>query len=102
VVGNAAGPGGRSIIDSPDLVDAMESTMINGTPDSTVFKDAPIFLRESLTFPYSYGMEFVVKLLRKGGKEKAFADVLRHPPHTTRQIMEPDTYLSDEKSAPMK
>lgn len=98
----ALAPVGRSIIDSPELVDAMESTMINGTPDSTVFKDAPIFLKESLTFPYSYGMEFVVKLLRKGGKEKAFADVLRNPPHTTRQIMEPDTYLSGERIEPMR
>src|ERR1700687_3156444 len=97
----ALAPVGRSIIDSPELVDAMESTMINGTPDSTVFKDAPIFLKESLTFPYSYGMEFVVKLLRKGAKEKAFADVLRNPPHTTRQIMQPETYLSGEKIEPM-
>ncbi len=98
----ALAPVGRSIIDSPDLVDAMESSMINGTPDSAVFKDAPIFLKESLTFPYSYGMEFVVKLLRKGGKEKAFADVLRNPPHTTRQIMEPDVYLSGENLEPMR
>lgn len=97
----AMAPVGRSIIDSPDLVDAMESTMMNGTPDSTVFKDAPIFMRESLTFPYSYGMDFVVKLLRKGGKEKAFVDVLRNPPHTTRQIMEPDVYLSGENIEPM-
>jgi len=98
----ALAPVGRSIIDSPELVDAMESTMINGTPESTVFKDAPIFLKESLTFPYSYGMEFVVKLLQKGGKEKAFADVLRNPPHTTRQIMEPDVYLSGENIEPMR
>ncbi len=98
----ALAPVGRSIIDSPELVDAMESTMINGTPDSTVFKDAPIFLKESLTFPYSYGMEFVVKLLQKGGKEKAFADVLRNPPHSTRQIMEPDVYLSGENIEPMR
>jgi len=98
----ALAPVGRSITDSPELVDAMESTMINGTPDSTVFKDAPIFLKESLTFPYSYGMEFVVKVLQKGGKERAFADVLRNPPHTTRQIMEPETYLSGEKIEPMR
>jgi hypothetical protein len=66
-----------------------------------VFKDAPIFLKESLTFPYSYGLEFEVKLLQKGGKEKAFAAVLQNPPHTTRQIMEPDTYVSGEKIDPM-
>jgi hypothetical protein len=98
----ALAPVGRSIIDSPELVDAMESSMINGTPDSTVFKDAPIFLKESLTFPYSYGLEFVVKLLRKNGREKAFADVLRNPPHTTRQIMQPETYLSGERIEPMR
>ena len=94
-------PVGRSILDSPDLVDSMESQMENGTDDSTVFKDAPIFLRESLTFPYSYGLKFEMKLLEKGGREKAFAGVLANPPHTTRQIMQPETYLSGEQIAPM-
>ena len=64
-------PVGRSIADSPDLVATMESQMANGTDDSTVFRDAPIFLRESLTFPYSYGLNFVVKLLQTGGKPSA-------------------------------
>ncbi len=94
-------PVGRSILDSPDLVDSMESQMANGTDDSTVFKDAPIFLRESLTFPYSYGLKFEVQLLEKGGKEKAFEGVLANPPHTTRQIMQPETYLSGEEIPPM-
>jgi hypothetical protein len=94
-------PVGRSILDSPDLVDAMESQMANGTDDSKVFKDAPIFLRESLTFPYSYGLKFEVKLLERGGKEKAFAGVLANPPHTTRQIMQPETYLAGEQIASM-
>jgi hypothetical protein len=76
--------------------------MANGTDDSTVFRDAPIFLRESLTFPYSYGLNFVVKLMQKGGKQKAFAAVLAKPPHTTRQIMQPETYLLDEKIEPMR
>ena len=97
----ALAPVGRSIVDSPDLVDEMESSMTNGTPDSTVFKDAPIFLKESLTFPYRYGLEFEIKLMQKGGREKAFAGVLANPPHTTRQIMEPETYLSGERIEPM-
>ena len=97
----AMAPVGRSILDSPDLVDAMESEMSNGTADSAVFKDAPIFMKESLTFPYSYGMRFVVKLMESGGKEKAFAAVLANPPHTTRQIMQPETYMSGERIGPM-
>lgn len=94
-------PVGKSILDSPELVDAMESQMSNGTDDSSVFKDAPIFLRESLTFPYSYGLKFEIKLLEKGGKQKAFADVLANPPRTTRQIMQPETYLAGEQIPPM-
>jgi len=94
-------PVGRSVVDSPDLVETMESQMTNGDDGSTVFKDAPIFLRESLTFPYSYGLKFIVTLIEKGGKEKAFAAVLANPPHTTRQIMQPEAYLTGEKIEPM-
>lgn len=94
-------PVGKSILDSPELVDEMESQMANGTDDSSVFKDAPIFLRESLTFPYSYGLKFEIALLEKGGKQRAFADVLANPPRTTRQIMQPETYLTGEQIPPM-
>lgn len=94
-------PVGRSVVSSPDLVESMETQMSSGDEDSTVFKDAPVFLRESLTFPYSYGLKFIVTLMQKGGKERAFADVLAKPPHTTRQIMQPETYLSGEKIEPM-
>jgi hypothetical protein len=98
----ALAPSGRSIKDSPDLVEAMEAETMTGTPNTKVFNDAPIFMQESLTFPYTYGMEFVVKLMQKGGKEKAFAGVLANPPHTTRQIMQPETYMSGEKIEPMR
>jgi hypothetical protein len=97
----ALAPVGRSLTDSPQLVQAMEEETLTGTPGTKVFNDAPVFMKDSLTFPYSYGMEFIVKLLQKGGKEQAFAAVLRNPPHTTRQIMQPETYLSGETIEPM-
>jgi hypothetical protein len=97
----AMAPTGHTIVDSPVLVDSMVEETLTGTPGTKVFNDAPIFMKESLTFPYSYGLEFIVKLMQKGGKEKAFAGALQNPPHTTRQIMEPDTYLSGEKIEPM-
>ncbi len=98
----ALAPAGRSIADSPDLVEGMEAETLTGTSSTKVFNDAPIFMKESLTFPYSYGMDFVVKLMANGGKEKAFAAVLANPPHTTRQIMQPETYLSGEKIETMR
>jgi hypothetical protein len=98
----AIAPTGRTIADSPGLVDAMETETMTGTSSTKVFNEAPIFMKESLTFPYSYGMEFIVKLLQKGGKEQAFAGVLKNPPHTTRQIMQPETYLSGERIDPIR
>src|SRR5579864_7815757 len=63
----------RTVADSPDVVETLNADMANGTPDSVQFHNAPIFLKESLTFPYRYGMEFEAEVLRAGGKEKAFA-----------------------------
>jgi hypothetical protein len=97
----AIAPTHHSIVDAPSLVDAMEEETMTGDADTKVFNAAPIFMKESLTFPYSYGMEFVIKLLRAGGKEKAFAGLLKNPPVTTRQIMQPETYLSGEKIDPI-
>jgi len=97
----ALAPVGRSLTSSPELMAAMENETLTGTPSTQVFNEAPIFMKESLTFPYSYGMEFIVRLMQKAGKERAFAGVLHHPPHTTRQIMQPETYLSGETIAPM-
>ena len=58
-------------------------------------------MKEALTFPYRYGIDFIAELLIKGGKDKAFAELFRNPPRTTRQIMEPQTYLSGERLEPM-
>lgn len=97
----AIAPTGHSIVDSPALLEAMEDETLTGTPGTKVYNEAPIFMKESMTFPYSYGMEFVVNIWQKAGKERAFAGVLQNPPHTTRQIMQPETYLSGERIEPM-
>lgn len=98
----AIAPTGKSIADVPALIASMEEETLTGTAGTKVFNTAPIFMKESLTFPYSYGMEFVIQVMQKRGKGQAFAAVLKNPPHTTRQIMEPDTYMSDEKIEPMR
>jgi hypothetical protein len=97
----AIAPTGHSITTSPELVGAMEEESLTGTPSTKVFNDAPIFLKESMTFPYSYGLGFVIKVLQNGGKKTAFAGILANPPHTTRQIMQPETYLAGEKIEPL-
>jgi len=44
---------------------------------------------------------FEAELLRAQGKEKAFAATFANPPQTTREIMEPKTYLSGEHLPPL-
>jgi hypothetical protein len=95
-------PTGQSLLASPQIANALKEGMLVGTADSPQFKDAPVFLKEELTFPYRYGLDFEAELLRTSGKEKAFAATLGNPPRTTRQIMEPKTYLSGESLEPMR
>jgi hypothetical protein len=95
-------PTGQSILASPQIAEALKEGMLVGTADSVEFKNAPIFLKEELTFPYRYGLDFESELLHMGGKEKAFAEALSNPPQTTRQIMEPKTYLEGEHLEPMR
>jgi len=95
-------PTGKTLLNSPQIVEALKQGMVTGTADSPKFRDAPIFLKEELTFPYRYGLDFTAALLQAGGKELAYAGAFQNPPRTSREIMEPQTYLAHEKLPPMK
>ena len=94
-------PMNKSLLNSPEVAEALKQGMLVGTADSIEFHNAPIFLKEALTFPYRYGLDFEAALLKQG-KQKAFVEVFKDPPRSTRQIMEPQTYLSGERIEPMK
>jgi hypothetical protein len=94
-------PLGQSIKDSPELVNTLKQGMLAATADAPQFQNAPLYLREALTFPYRYGIDFIAELLSKSGKEKVFAGLFQDPPKSTRQIMEPKTYISGERLEPM-
>jgi hypothetical protein len=91
----------RTVADSPEVVEMLNQGMATGTADSVQYKNAPIFMKEALTFPYRYGVEFEAELLRERGKEKAFASTFENPPQTSREIMEPKTYISGEHLPPL-
>jgi hypothetical protein len=95
-------PTGKTLLDTPQIAEALKQGMLVGTADTPTFRSAPVFLKETLTFPYRYGIDFTAALLNAGGKELAFGEVFKNPPSTTREIMEPQTYLSHEKVAPLK
>jgi hypothetical protein len=93
-------PAGQTLLNSPEMVAALKQGMLVGTADSPQFQSAPVFLKESLTFPYRYGLDFVADLLVNRGK-KSYAEALQSPPQTSREIMEPETYREQLKIAPL-
>lgn len=95
-----AGPAGsrsRSPQNSPEY-----TAMFDKQKKSPVLERAPLFIRESLTFPYSYGYMFVQEVADKRGKEGAFAGLLRDPPQNTYQIMNPKSYFDQERIEPLR
>src|SRR6266404_604898 len=90
-------PMGRTVADSPEVVELLNKGMQTGTADSVQYHNAPIFMKEALTFPYRYVVDFEAALLRARGKAGAFAATFENPPHTSREIMEPKAYLSGER-----
>ena len=89
-------PAGMSMAGSPQIVEAMRETMLAGTSDSVQYQKAPLFLKEALTFPYRYGLGFAGEVVAQRGKAGLNA-LFKNPPTTTRQIMEPEAFLSGEK-----
>ena len=92
-------PFGQSLLTAPDVVAMMRSSM-GDSKDSPVYAAAPMFLKESLIMPYTFGLDFVRTVLAQKGKE-AYALMLENPPIDTRQIMQPETYLLHQQVAPL-
>ena len=93
-------PLGKDVVSAPEIFDAMRTGMADDK-DSPVFAAAPMFLRESLMMPYTWGTDFVRAVLTSKGKEAAYSGTLENPPVDTRQVMEPETYLSNQAVPPL-
>ena len=61
--------------------------------DSQVFDLAPLYLRETLTFPYNEGQNFQAAVYAKFG-QAAFRRVFEQPPVSTQQILHPEVYFA--------
>ncbi len=64
-----------------------------------VFEKAPLYLRETLLFPYVNGMKFQNAVYHKLGRP-SFEVVFRHPPVSTQQILHPQLYF--DQVAPVR
>src|SRR5579871_2824093 len=82
----------------PDrMLDLMTESIQSSAREYPVFSKAPLYIRESLVFPYSQGMLFQNAVFRKSGRE-SFAEVFERAPDSTQQILHPELYL--DRQAP--
>ena len=92
-------PQGMNLEENPDMARALQAGMLNddGAP---IMRKAPLYLKEDMKFPYTYGLNFVLDLL-KVSKQEAFAGAFQNPPADSRQVMQPRTYLDKQYVAPL-
>ncbi len=77
----------------PDALPNLDETMASATAAEInkfpAFAAAPLYLRETLLFPYTAGMQYVRALVRKQGKA-AYLAALKNPPRSTAEVLHPD------------
>jgi hypothetical protein len=78
----------------PEAVLDMMKKSIEGSAAQQypVFSQAPLYIRESLVFPYADGLAFQDAVFRKLGRE-AFSEVFIRPPASSGQILHPQRYF---------
>jgi hypothetical protein len=95
-------PMGRNLVDTPGLIYQMEEPAVKAVQDSQMMHDAPMILREAGSFAYNEGLIFEGELLQKGGKQMAFAGAFARPPRSSHEILQPETYINNEKLATVR
>jgi hypothetical protein len=94
-------PSGRTLADSPQILAMFRAQVGQPDPDSITAR-GPQYLRDSLVFPYTFGLDFVHEMLQRGGRDLAFSGLLGRPPLNSREVMDPEAYVAGEKIAPFR
>jgi hypothetical protein len=84
---------GSSLKDNREMANMMSTLADSSGGQYPVFENAPLYLRETLVFPYTKGMLFQQAVFERDG-QSSFAEVFRKPPVSTQQILHPERYFS--------
>ncbi len=88
--------GGQPPVPTEEMLKSVADSGETSMADYPVLKSAPLYIQQSLLFPYSEGTRFFNAVYRKLGKA-AFAEVFTHPPVSSAQIIHPERYFAHEK-----
>lgn len=83
----------QSLRKNPLLVKLLNASSDAAAAQYPEFRDAPLYLRSLLLFPYSQGLQFQQAVIEKKGDE-GFDEVFKHPPVSTQQMYHPEKYFA--------
>lgn len=83
---------------TPDMLKSVTDSSEDSMAEYPVLKGSPLYIQQSLLFPYSAGTLFFDAVYRKMGKA-AFAAVFAQAPVDSAQILHPERYFNREKPA---
>lgn len=84
---------GRPPVPDAAMLKMAEESDASSASDYPVLKSSPLYIRQSLLFPYSEGTLFFDAVYRRMGKA-AFRYVFTDPPTDTSQIIHPGRYFA--------
>ncbi len=87
---------GQPPIPTAEMLNSLVDANGSSASDFPVLKQAPLYIRQSLLFPYAQGTLFFDAVYKKAGKE-SFRKVFTDPPVDSAQILHPELYFNRVK-----
>lgn len=85
---------GQSLAKDPGMIATFTaSAAASASGLFPAFDRAPLYLRQTLMFPYMAGLNFQQKAIERYGV-RGFQEVLKRPPVTTREVLHPEVWLA--------
>ncbi|MBI3693936.1 MAG: hypothetical protein HY238_03720 [Acidobacteria bacterium] len=90
---------GQSLRDTPRLAESTVEQTAEAAKQFPVFGAAPLYVQQTMMFPYTQGTLFQQAVVQKLGVEGC-AEAFRRPPVSSQQVLHPELYFA--RSAPSK
>lgn len=87
---------GQPPVPTPDMLKSVVDSSESSMADFPILKGSPLYIQQSLLFPYTQGTLFFDAVYKKMGKQ-AFTAVFTNPPADSAQILHPSLYFAHEK-----
>ena len=91
-----------SVRDLPDVSELIQASAVGEMDKDPKLSKAPIYIRDSLIFPYLAGVTFTQQFLKGHDGWQDLHLVFEHPPVSTQQIMHPQKYLDNVQPVAIK